>query len=534
MLDGHFAEAARIAEEAIATARAVGPDARAEEGHALCTLGIGRAWADDPESAIGLLEEARSIAIEIGSLDDHFRAIANLTTALGTVGRRREAIEVALEGINEAGRAGLDTVFGNFLRGNVADALFSSGCWEEARAMSRTALEWSPAGLAFVDAAVGLAIVEIEMASDDATGHLVGRLLLELETVPDPQYVVPASRAAASFALWRGDVADASRLAEFGWLHVRRTEDWIMTAHMAAVALEVQAALVADARERRDLPALAAARDRSARILADAEAAVRASGVAEAAPSRREAEAYLSVGRAFRGRVDGHDDPQIWAAVARDWELLDTPYQVALARWRQAEAVLAEAAAAGEDARVARSQARGPLLEAYKIARRLGAGPLAGRLAELAGRALIALPDRDRVSGRVPVAVGPGGPPWAGASTAGDGEGRSDVSPVGPAAGRVDSGRDGGEPSETIPGLASAFARPSQTRRKDTFGLSSREREVLGLIVEGRTNREIGERLFISQKTVGVHVGNILAKLGVSGRVEAATAALRLGLAERR
>jgi len=46
------------------------------------------------------------------------------------------------------------------------------------------------------------------------------------------------------------------------------------------------------------------------------------------------------------------------------------------------------------------------------------------------------------------------------------------------------------------------------------------------------TNREIGERLYISEKTVGVHVGNILAKLGVSGRVEAATVALRLGLVD--
>ena len=67
--------------------------------------------------------------------------------------------------------------------------------------------------------------------------------------------------------------------------------------------------------------------------------------------------------------------------------------------------------------------------------------------------------------------------------------------------------------------------------RADTFGLSRREHEVLALISEGRTNREIGERLFISQKTVGVHVGNILAKLGVSGRVEAAAVAIRLGLA---
>jgi DNA-binding CsgD family transcriptional regulator len=81
--------------------------------------------------------------------------------------------------------------------------------------------------------------------------------------------------------------------------------------------------------------------------------------------------------------------------------------------------------------------------------------------------------------------------------------------------------------SELIRGVVGA---PSPARG-DTFGLSKREHEVLALMSEGRTNREIGERLFISQKTVGVHVGNILAKLGVSGRVEAAAVAIRLGLA---
>ncbi|HYL40438.1 MAG TPA: response regulator transcription factor [Candidatus Binatus sp.] len=79
--------------------------------------------------------------------------------------------------------------------------------------------------------------------------------------------------------------------------------------------------------------------------------------------------------------------------------------------------------------------------------------------------------------------------------------------------------------------IAIAFAGAGgESNPEPAFGLSNREREVLGLIVEGRTNREIGERLFISQKTVGVHVGNILAKLGVSGRVEAAMVAVRLEL----
>ncbi|MCP2361643.1 DNA-binding CsgD family transcriptional regulator [Nonomuraea thailandensis] len=61
-------------------------------------------------------------------------------------------------------------------------------------------------------------------------------------------------------------------------------------------------------------------------------------------------------------------------------------------------------------------------------------------------------------------------------------------------------------------------------------GLTAREVEVLRLVAEGLTNREIAERLFIAQKTVSVHVSNILGKLDVSTRTQAAAAARRLGL----
>ena len=54
---------------------------------------------------------------------------------------------------------------------------------------------------------------------------------------------------------------------------------------------------------------------------------------------------------------------------------------------------------------------------------------------------------------------------------------------------------------------------------------------MLLLVAEGRTNRAIGEVLFMSEKTASVHVSRILAKLGVHGRVEAAAVAHRLGLA---
>jgi DNA-binding CsgD family transcriptional regulator/tetratricopeptide (TPR) repeat protein len=66
------------------------------------------------------------------------------------------------------------------------------------------------------------------------------------------------------------------------------------------------------------------------------------------------------------------------------------------------------------------------------------------------------------------------------------------------------------------------------------FGLSDREREVLRLVAAGHTNREIAMTLFISPKTASVHVSNILAKLGVDGRVEAAAVAHRFALPEQR
>ncbi len=60
--------------------------------------------------------------------------------------------------------------------------------------------------------------------------------------------------------------------------------------------------------------------------------------------------------------------------------------------------------------------------------------------------------------------------------------------------------------------------------------LTRREREVLGLVAVGRTNGEIGRQLFITTKTASVHVSNILAKLGVSSRTEAAAVARQRGL----
>ena len=517
MLEGTFSEAEKLAREAIRVARACGPDGRRWELHATTTLGVSLGWRADPDAALATLTEARAMAEELGDLDELFRVHANRTTVLELAGRHEEAVDVAKEGIAAAKDAGLEAVYGNVLRGNAADSLYLLGRWEEARAMSMTALEWLPTGINFLNALVSLATVEIELTAGESAGRLLGQTLLELEAVRDAQQAVPLHLAAASFALWRGDLADARRAAERGWSLIRDTEDWILAARTAAAAIEIEAATAAEAREGRDLAALASARERAREVIRAAEAIVKKHGVDPALGSRRLADAWLATARAYRRRVDGRDDPAVWTAVGDGWASLHIPYETARARWREAEALLGSGAG-----RAARADARVPLLDAVGIALTLGAVPLLRELRELAGRALITLPPavEERLAGpddrqRDLVGVMAG------------------TSPVGAVAVPAAAAAADAERSELVDALRLTGASEA-TPRRDTFGLSSREREVLVQIARGRTNREIGERLFISQKTVGVHVGNILAKLGVSGRVEAAAVAIRLGLTEGR
>ena len=73
---------------------------------------------------------------------------------------------------------------------------------------------------------------------------------------------------------------------------------------------------------------------------------------------------------------------------------------------------------------------------------------------------------------------------------------------------------------------------PDQPALDASFGLTDRELEVLRLLSQGLSNRRIGDTLFITESTAGVHVSNILGKLGVASRVEAAAIAVRVGLSD--
>jgi len=472
----------------------------------LTTLAVVQGWGEAPESALPLLREAVERARAAGLVEEWWRAVANQAVVLELLGHPAEAVDVTFAGMAEARDLDLDAVYGNLLGGNVAGILVDVGRWPEARELSLRALDWSPAGIPFVNAILNLVLVEIESEAGEEAGRLLGRILVELETGGDNQFAIPAYQATASYAMWSGDLADARRAAERGWARLRGTEDWALVARMAATAMEVESAIVVEALERRRIGDVAASRERASRILVEAEAAV-ARARSDGGPGTSEPEASLATARAYHARLMGRDDPARWADLARRWHEIGDPYREARARWRQAEATMGGAIAGPggardrTDTRLVRADAREPLIAAVNLAMDLRARPLLRRLRELAGRALIALPPEvdELLAQPAPASISP----------------RAQVTP-------------------SSVGDISLVAEPAPSARPaggpDTFGLSKRELEVLALIAQGRTNREIGDRLFISQKTVGVHVGNILAKLGVSGRVEAAAVSIRLGL----
>ncbi len=81
-----------------------------------------------------------------------------------------------------------------------------------------------------------------------------------------------------------------------------------------------------------------------------------------------------------------------------------------------------------------------------------------------------------------------------------------------------------------MPTVPSAGETPTDATSADRWGMTARELEVLRLLVEGRSDREIAAALVISHRTVNAHVARILGKFGVDARAAAAALAVRHGL----
>jgi DNA-binding CsgD family transcriptional regulator len=271
----------------------------------------------------------------------------------------------------------------------------------------------------------------------------------------------------AEHALWRGDTATA--LAEVAATLAELDREGSYGPPAIRVAAVGLAARGEQARRAR-----AAGDDEAAEAeVTAAQVLIDAAREGAAFPRRPrfvlgvDGRGWLARAEAEWGRAQGRNDPMAWQAVVDEFGPAFA-YETARSRWRLAEA-LAEAGR--------RSEAEREWSLALAMAEQLGAVPLASALRDLGRRA------------RLGRSAGSG----ASGNGAGNGPGR---------------------------GPADVLA-----------GLTSREREVLRLLVAGRSNREIAAALFIAPKTASVHVSNILAKLGAASRGEAAAIAAAAGLA---
>jgi DNA-binding CsgD family transcriptional regulator/tetratricopeptide (TPR) repeat protein len=439
--------------------------ARAEEGYALNVLGTSLCALGRMEAGTAHLEQAREIASELGEVDELARVHMNLATVLEESGRCTEAAGVYLAGLDVARRLGAFGSYGPLLLPDAATVLLSLGRRAEAGQLLAEAFEL---GLESPADRLRPLIARGNLRlweGDIAAAYLdFSQVLAESPAPLDPLGAAEVLSCLAKTALWDGRLTDARAAVADGLAAMAGAEEPYQTIRLCGTGLAVEAAAAGRGRGRRPGGEYQASRERAAGLLDRIRSASSAPGVV-LTPALA---ASVLTAEAEWSRVDGPSDPERWASCAAAWEALSHPWPSAYARWRQAEALLS--------ARAPRAAVRAALTQAWTLASTHGAALLVVEIQALARRARIELPP-------------PGLPPNQGAG-----------------------GQDG---------------RP-RPRATDELGLTQRERDVLALLAEGRTDRQIAEALFISPRTVAMHVSNILTKLGVPNRGGAAAVAHRL------
>jgi DNA-binding CsgD family transcriptional regulator len=448
-----------------AVAAARATGAREVEADASISLGLAHCYLRTAEEDLDAIRSGLALALAHQVPFTALRGYVNLSDVLELRGRHAEAAEVAREGLLLADQVGMVRALGAYLIGNLAEPLLRLGRWDEVDGLLAQALSSVPEGV--------FAATVLELRAERAA--MSGRYSdaeADLHTArgalggtTDIQFLLPLGYITATVALGRGDLA-AARAAVAGCLPA---EAFVWAARytwpLLWLGMRVEADQAVRARDRRE--ALPEPSPARHRVLA-----ALAADLPAATPTAR---GYQALVEAEQGRFLGHDHPHLWSAAITAWEAAEEPYPLAYSWLRHAESE----SSAGDRQAATRS-----VRQAAAIAGRIGADPIAAEAAALARRARL-----DRESG--PAADGPPGP-------------------------AAPPARPGAAAGETADELA-------------RFGLTDREREVLLLLADGRSNPEIAQALFISPKTASVHVSNILAKLGVGGRVEAAAVLHRMG-----
>jgi DNA-binding CsgD family transcriptional regulator/tetratricopeptide (TPR) repeat protein len=450
-----------------------------------------------------LAEEAVNVAREVGARSEEGRALGALGMGLLLTGEANAAVAPLREALaisSSMGRAGEEAID----RSNLSEALHEAGELAEALAVVREGLERiQAAGLqhTYGETINAIAVDRAYLLGD---WQLVERLTAEGQSrAPRGLPLAWLSLVTAEFEASRGriDLADAAlatvdRLSTAprvtGWTgpHEQRSHVALFAGRPREALDQVMAGLaVLDARGElvissvwrwlviHGLRAIGDLRDDPA-IRRDPAATADLAATRDGLIARFEAHRAAACAVAAPSAHLRADIVQVAAEAARAEGRADPDaWAAAAATWTALDHALDAAVAHwrhGEallhvGGRTARAAAK-PLGIAHRAASSMGALPIADAVENLARRAGIVLDGAD--------AAPPG---------------------VGNATGLV-------EP------------------------LTPRELEVLSLVVAGRSNPEIAERLFITPKTASVHLTNIKGKLGVGSRIEAATAAIRLGI----
>jgi DNA-binding CsgD family transcriptional regulator len=457
LLAGAAGDARHQATEAIAVARSAG--ALSEEAFGLGILGWAQAVTDDVEHGIATYREGLSIAERLGGVEGIALGHANLAALLDRVGRTEASLDAAHEGYEIARRLGVARTYGGGLLGHVAKALFDLGRWDEAAAAADEGLDLDPMGSAAIWLHVNRARVDTNQGRfDDAEEHLRQADELNAAGSGTDRYAAALASARVELASWQGqlDAVRRGAAAALATLDRSAPADPAL-AWLAWHALHAEAEAAVVARARHD-PAAIGEVEAHVRPIADVLVGGQGRVPGSGDPRRT---GLVGLCRGELARIRGASDPAAWDRTAEAWDAAGRPAPAAYARFRSAEARLAE--------RGDRTAATTSLRAAFETSELLGAGPLRLEIERLARHARIEL-------------------------------------------------RAARSAAEEDPGA--------------DLGLTDRETEVIRLVAAGRSNQQIADALFITRKTASVHVSNILAKLGVANRVEAAAVAQRLGLTD--
>ncbi len=458
MIDGRLDDAVEFADRALEVADAIG-SAR-YSSIATNIAGISRADRGDVENGLAMVERARELADGDGAA--LLRYWVNASDQLYLIGRYHEAVALAEEGLAASRAQGVERSSGVILASNAVDPLFALGEWERAEKLIERALALDP-------------------------------------TAP---FAVYMQRARIWAMLWRGHTERANEL----YRSVRPTMAAIMQVEMqtrlSAGRVAAELALAND-----DLPG--AWREARAILLEKLKPLA-----GYALPFLWVAARVVAAVRARPGSVTESIAAEVDEAVPRLRSLLERlDYWPTHAVW--APLFEAELAAASEGAGAG---VPGTDIAAWRVAVEAVAAPAApGFLVPYAllrqGEAELAVADRAAARTSLQTALEL-------AETGGVTSVHDRILRLASTAGIALDGVGGGAgfvvPTGGIAGSAASDADAAATAE-----LTARERQVLELIAEGLSNRQIGERLFISGKTASVHVSAILRKLGAATRTEA-------------